>query len=153
MCSSDLFNLVLSETVTSNFALRSTLGGPTGLGNPLVALGFTVDAAGDATEGNAGFATNDGASGVDAAITKLDNAITSLAGRDTELEVIKAVISERKSFNKDIITGLGDLSTDLTAVNQEEASAQASAASFSSNAALKFLGVSSQRASQLLQIF
>jgi hypothetical protein len=48
---------------------------------------------------------------------------------------------------------LGDLSNDLTAVNQEEASAQAQAASFSSNAALKFLGVSSQRAQQLLQIF
>jgi hypothetical protein len=144
------FNLQLSETVTTNFALRSTLGGPDGTGNPLTALGFTVDAQGNASEGLTGFSTN---ADVDTAITRLDNAINSLAGRDTELDVIKAVISERKSFNSDIITSLGDLSTDLTSVNQEEASAQAQAAQFSSNAALKSLGVSSQRANQLLQIF
>ena len=147
------FKLQLSENVEAKFELRSTLGGATGTANPLTVLGFTVNAAGDADEGSSGFATNGGLTGVDVAITKLDNAITSLAGRDTELDVIKAVISQRQSFNKDIITSLGDLSTDLTAVNQEEASAQAQAASFSSNAALKFLGVSSQRASQLLQIF
>ena len=90
---------------------------------------------------------------MDAGLTKVDAAIASLGGRDTELDVQQSLLDERRSFNSDIIEGLGNLSTDLTAVNQEEASAQASAASFSSNAALKFLGVSSQRASQLLQIF
>ena len=79
--------------------------------------------------------------------------VASLSGRDTELDVQSSLLTERKSFNSDIIEGLGNLSTDLTAVNQEEASAQASAAQFSSSAALKFLSVSSQRASQLLQIF
>ena len=145
------YTAVLSETVTTRFTLRSTLGNGSAdpvANNPLTILGFPADATGNSVLPD--FSTN---TQVDASITIIENALTSLAGRDTELEVIKAVIAERKSFNADIITSLGDLSTDLTAVNQEEASAQAQAASFSSNAALKFLGVSSQRASQLLQIF
>ena len=145
------YTAVLSETVTTRFTLRSTLGNGSAdpvANNPLTILGFPADATGNSVLPD--FSTN---TQVDASLTIIENALTSLAGRDTELEVIKAVIAERKSFNADIITSLGDLSTDLTAVNQEEASAQAQAASFSSNAALKFLGVSSQRASQLLQIF
>ena len=145
------YTAVLSETVTTRFTLRSTLGNGSAdpvANNPLTILGFPADATGNSVLPD--FSTN---TQVDASLTIIENALTSLAGRDTELDVIKAVISERKSFNADIITSLGDLSTDLTAVNQEEASAQAQAASFSSNAALKFLGVSSQRASQLLQIF
>ena len=144
-------NLTLSETVTTRFTLRSTLGTGSAdpvTNNPLSIFGFATDAAGNATLPD--FSTN---AQVDTSLTIIDNALNSLAGRDSELEVIKSVISERKSFNSDIITSLGDLSTDLTAVNQEEASAQAQASSFSSNAALKFLGLSSQRASQLLQIF
>jgi hypothetical protein len=145
------FTAVLSETVTTRFTLRSTLGnGSTDpvVNNPLTILGFPTDATGNATVPD--FSTN---AQVDTSLTIIENALNSLAGRDSELEVIKAVLAERQSFNTDIVTSLGDLSNDLTAVNQEEASAQAQAASFSSNAALKFLGVSSQRAQQLLQIF
>jgi hypothetical protein len=144
-------NLTLSETVTTRYTLRSTLGNGSAdpvVNNPLTILGFATDAAGNATVPD--FSTN---AQVDTSLTIIENALNSLAGRDSELEVIKSVISERKSFNSDIITSLGDLSTDLTAANQEEATAQAQASTFASNAALKFLGLSSQRASQLLQIF
>ena len=137
------FTAVLSETATQNFRLRSIV-------TNAASLGFTVinNVYQDGAQNE--FATN---TDVDAGLTKVDAAIASLGGRDTELDVQQSLLDERRSFNSDIIEGLGNLSTDLTAVNQEEASAQASAASFSSNAALKFLGVSSQRASQLLQIF
>ena len=138
------FDAVLSETATQNVRLRSTV-------TNAASLGFTVNAAGAYQDGAQNeFATN---TDVDAGLTRVDAAIASLGGRDTELDVQASLLTERRSFNSDIIEGLGNLSTDLTAVNQEEASAQAQAASFSSNAALKFLGVSSQRASQLLQIF
>jgi hypothetical protein len=137
------FDAVLSETATQNVRLRSTV-------TNAASLGFTVinNIYQDGAE--AEFATN---VDVDKGLAKVDAAIASLGGRDTELDVQNSLLTERVSFNSDIIGGLGDLSTDLTAVNQEEASAQAAAASFSSNAALKFLGVSGQRASQLLQIF
>jgi hypothetical protein len=137
------FDAVLSETATQNVRLRSTV-------TNAASLGFTVinNVYQDGAQNE--FATN---TDVDAGLTRVDAAINSLGGRDTELDVQASLLTERVSFNSDIIGGLGDLSTDLTAVNQEEASAQAAAASFSSNAALKFLGVSSQRASQLLQIF
>ena len=138
------FDAVLSETATQTVKLRSTV-------TNAASLGFTVNAAGVYQNGAENeFATN---TDVDAGLTRVDAAIASLGGRDTELDVQASLLTERRSFNSDIIEGLGNLSNDLTAVNQEEASAQAAAASFSSNAALKFLGVSGQRASQLLQIF
>ena len=137
------FDAVLSETATQNVRLRSTV-------TNAASLGFTVSNNVYQDGAQNEFATN---TDVDAGLVRVDAAIASLGGRDTELDVQTSLLTERSSFNSDIIEGLGNLSTDLTAVNQEEASAQASAASFSSNAALKFLGVSSQRASQLLQIF
>ena len=138
------FDAVLSETATQTVKLRSTV-------TNAASLGFTVNAAGAYQNGAENeFATN---TDVDAGLNRVDAAIASLGGRDTELDVQASLLTERRSFNSDIIEGLGNLSNDLTAVNQEEASAQAAAASFSSNAALKFLGVSGQRASQLLQIF
>ena len=137
------FDVVLSETATQNVRLRSTV-------TNAASLGFTVSNNVYQDGAQNEFATN---TDVDAGLVRVDAAIASLGGRDTELDVQTSLLTERSSFNSDIIEGLGNLSTDLTAVNQEEASAQASAASFSSNAALKFLGVSSQRASQLLQIF
>jgi hypothetical protein len=137
------FDAVLSETATQNVRLRSTV-------TNAASLGFTVINNIYQDGAQAEFATN---TDVDLGLAKVDAAIASLGGRDTELDVQTSLLTERRSFNSDIIEGLGNLSNDLTAVNQEEASAQAAAASFSSNAALKFLGVSGQRASQLLQIF
>jgi hypothetical protein len=137
------FDAVLSETATQNVRLRSTV-------TNAASLGFTVINNIYQDGAQAEFATN---ADVDQGLAKVDAAIASLGGRDTELDVQTSLLTERRSFNSDIIEGLGNLSNDLTAVNQEEASAQAAAASFSSNAALKFLGVSGQRASQLLQIF
>lgn len=137
------FDAVLSETATQNVRLRSTV-------TNAASLGFTVINNVYQDGAQAEFATN---ADVDQGLLRVDAAIASLSGRDTELDVQTSLLTERRTFNDDIIKGLGDLSTDLTAVNQEEASAQAAAASFSSNAALKFLGVSGQRASQLLQIF
>ena len=141
----------MSETATQTFSLRSTLGNNSAdpvVNNPLTLLGFATDATGASPVQELSTNTQ-----VDAQLTIINNAITSLAGRDTELGIIKAVISDRKDFNKDIATALGNLSTDLTSVNSEEATVQAQAATTSANAALKFLGLTSQRTQQLLNLF
>ncbi|MFM8700905.1 MAG: hypothetical protein ACKOC1_05830, partial [Hyphomicrobiales bacterium] len=90
---------------------------------------------------------------VNAALAKTQNALARLEGRQVEVDSLTDSLKTRSDFNNTVKASLGAASADLTALDQNEATAQAQAVNFANSVATKFLGTIGQRSQQLLQIF
>ena len=134
-----------SAATLSRFQVR--LSGAT----DAVSLGFAAKVGGVYQDGaQSNFNSN---ALVNAALVKTQNALARLEGRQVEIDSLTDTLKTRSEFNETVKTSLGSASNDLTAIDQNEATAQAQAISFGNSVATKFLGTIGQRSLQLLQLF
>ena len=143
------FNVELTDASSaatlSRFQVR--LSGAT----DAVSLGFAAKVGGVYQDGaQSNFNSN---ALVNAALVKTQNALARLEGRQVEIDSLTDTLKTRSEFNETVKTSLGSASNDLTAIDQNEATAQAQAISFGNSVATKFLGTIGQRSLQLLQLF
>ena len=134
-----------SAATLSRFQVR--LSGAT----DAVSLGFAAKVGGVYQDGaQSNFNSN---ALVNAALVKTQNALARLEGRQVEIDSLTDTLKTRSEFNETVKTSLGSASNDLTAIDQNEATAQAQAISFGNSVATKFLGTIGQRSLQLIQLF